>query len=248
MTRPVYPSDEAHNDRRRKGPRPGSYYITHHSVTNHPKMVEVYANDHLYAAWHRLLGLASEKGAAHTANEISLSRQQMMVITASRDCRTAARLLQDLCRKCEYRARFFHKGCIIEIRNFAIKQGLTPRDKRKNSAIPLSSSSSSSLQEKEIHMLAKASERANGADRGESPAFLAFYAAYPRKVGRPDAWKAWRQVGGDELSTVIMAGLERWKHSRQWRDPQYVKYPAAWLRASHWNDEPTPVQEGGFVG
>jgi hypothetical protein len=34
-----------------------------------------------------------------------------------------------------------------------------------------------------------------------------------------------------------MAGLERYKKSRQWEDPKYIPHPERWLKARRWEDE-----------
>lgn len=71
------------------------------------------------------------------------------------------------------------------------------------------------------------------------PTFTDFYSKYPRKKARGDAEKAWQQVlkkGADPQE--IMAGLERNLASMLSQDPQFVKYPASWLRAQCWYDEP----------
>lgn len=85
---------------------------------------------------------------------------------------------------------------------------------------------------KSTHLPAKA---------GESEHFAAFYAAYPRKTKRPDAAKAWRQVDAESQLEAIAAGLSRWREV--WTDPQFVPYPATWLRARQWNDEPRAAVE-----
>lgn len=86
----------------------------------------------------------------------------------------------------------------------------------------------------------------------ESEAFKTFYAAYPRRVGRPEAWRAWKQMDGDSRLDPIMAGLERWRLSAQWMKDggQFIPHPSTWLRQKRWEDEPEPFlsQQGRFVG
>jgi len=64
------------------------------------------------------------------------------------------------------------------------------------------------------------------------PAFAAFYAAYPLHDAPDDALKAWKQVvkAGAKPSD-IMAGVAKYPFRS---DPQYIKAPAAWLRAGCW--------------
>ncbi len=72
--------------------------------------------------------------------------------------------------------------------------------------------------------------------------FAAFWAAYPRKVARERAIKAWRKLSPNESTqTALMAGLERAKRSQQWRKDrgEFVPYPATWLNERRWEDGPT---------
>lgn len=77
--------------------------------------------------------------------------------------------------------------------------------------------------------------------------FEDFYTAYPRKKSREDARKAWGQALAKGFSPdEIMAGLRINLPSMRAKDPQFVPYPATWLRAGGWADEPDvgfkPVQ------
>jgi hypothetical protein len=73
--------------------------------------------------------------------------------------------------------------------------------------------------------------------------FADFYLQFPRKKARGDAQKAWEQAlkkgyGADE----IMAGLMRNLADLQRREPQFIPYPATWLRAESFFDEPDPIR------
>lgn len=72
--------------------------------------------------------------------------------------------------------------------------------------------------------------------------FEEFWEAYPRKVSKADAIKAWKQLKITfSMASKIMAGLDRWKHSDQWirDDGRFIPYPASWLRGKRWEDEVT---------
>ena len=70
--------------------------------------------------------------------------------------------------------------------------------------------------------------------------FNAFWAAYPRKVAKLAALKAWRKVATSEaLVEQIMAGLraqlpEMLKTYK--RDRSMVPHPATWLNGRRWED------------
>lgn len=72
-----------------------------------------------------------------------------------------------------------------------------------------------------------------------------FWQAYPRKVNKPGALKAWQNKKLNESIDIILAGLERWKGSRQWikDNGQYIPHPATWLNQERWNDDPDPAKD-----
>ena len=80
--------------------------------------------------------------------------------------------------------------------------------------------------------------------------FNAFWAAYPKKVGRLDAEAAWKKLHPDEhLNSIIMEAIEKQK---LWREqgnvqgdfrPQW-KDPARWINKKCWTDE-VEIKTGG---
>jgi hypothetical protein len=68
--------------------------------------------------------------------------------------------------------------------------------------------------------------------------FERFWSAYPRKVAKEAARKAWAKAikGGVELETLI-AGAQRYAAERAGQDPKFTKHPATWLNAGCWQDE-----------
>jgi hypothetical protein len=73
--------------------------------------------------------------------------------------------------------------------------------------------------------------------------FDQFWKAYPRKAAKPDGRKAYKAARKKTKHDVIMAGVARLVAEN--RAPQYIPYPASWLRAEGWNDvAPTPILNG----
>jgi len=70
--------------------------------------------------------------------------------------------------------------------------------------------------------------------------FAQFWQAYPRKVGKQDAKKAFAKIDVD--IDVLLAALEKQKGSEQWQKDggQFVPHPATWLNGRRWEDELTP--------
>ena len=74
----------------------------------------------------------------------------------------------------------------------------------------------------------------------EEGEFHRFWTAYPRKVDRRKAERAWQRLKVTPvLMERIMAGLERDRKSPQWnRDGgRYIPYPATWLNNRRWEAE-----------
>lgn len=71
--------------------------------------------------------------------------------------------------------------------------------------------------------------------------FGAFWDAYPRKVAKAAAEKAYTRAIADGADpALILAGAEFYALERKLQDPKYTKHPATWLNARCWEDEPDP--------
>lgn len=78
--------------------------------------------------------------------------------------------------------------------------------------------------------------------------FDEFWNAYPKKVGKQYALKAWRKIKPTaELHETIMQAVDTQKHSEQWRrdNGRYIPNPATWLNGGYWeNGEEVSADEG----
>lgn len=74
--------------------------------------------------------------------------------------------------------------------------------------------------------------------------FAEFWSAYPRKVAKPDAKKAFAQAvtSGKATAEQIIAGAMRYAAAKTGADPRYIKHPCGWLRDERWNDQPAEHQ------
>lgn len=74
---------------------------------------------------------------------------------------------------------------------------------------------------------------------GVADGFQRFWSAYPKRVNKGQALKAWEQVKGDKLLDEILPSLEKHKAWSQWRKDggQFIPNPATWLRAEGWANE-----------
>lgn len=76
-------------------------------------------------------------------------------------------------------------------------------------------------------------------------AFDAFWSAYPRKIGKQAALKAWKRVKPGLASVdKILKAVTAQKQSDQWtRDNgQFIPHPSTWLNQGRWDDELPKVQ------
>lgn len=75
----------------------------------------------------------------------------------------------------------------------------------------------------------------------QSPGFTEFWNAYPRKVAKQNAAKAWGKTGADDsqsLTSTILADVKR-RVDGEWKgkEVQYIPHPATYLNQRRWEDE-----------
>ena len=74
----------------------------------------------------------------------------------------------------------------------------------------------------------------------EDQDFSAFWAIYPRKVGKGTAEKAWAKIKPDQdLIVKIIAAVNEQRTQEQWTKDggQFIPHPATWLNRKGWMDE-----------
>lgn len=69
--------------------------------------------------------------------------------------------------------------------------------------------------------------------------FLEFWSAYPKKVGKGAAEKAWSKAKINGHAADVIAAVQRQKQSEQWQkeNGQYIPNPATWITQRRWEDE-----------
>jgi hypothetical protein len=81
--------------------------------------------------------------------------------------------------------------------------------------------------------------------RAADALFDRFWAAYPKKKSKDDAKRAWdKRRPTPELLARMLAALEQQRQSHEWRieKGRFIPYPATWLNAARWTDEPTTLE------
>ncbi|MCQ9615924.1 hypothetical protein L1889_03750 [Paenalcaligenes niemegkensis] len=72
------------------------------------------------------------------------------------------------------------------------------------------------------------------------PPFDIFWSAYPKKVAKQSAEKAFKKIKPNaELLQTILQSLARFKECRGWKKDggEFIPNPATWLNGQRWNDE-----------
>jgi len=81
--------------------------------------------------------------------------------------------------------------------------------------------------------------------------FDEFWAAYPKKVGKDDARKAFDKRKPDaDLAAKMVAAVNAQKQSAQWKKDggQYIPNPATWLNQGRWQDEDSGLADDLYAG
>lgn len=69
--------------------------------------------------------------------------------------------------------------------------------------------------------------------------FNSFWSAYPRKVGKGAARRAYEKslskIGAPDAHDTLMAALARIKPT--WTEPQFIPHPGTWLNQERWEDD-----------
>ena len=91
----------------------------------------------------------------------------------------------------------------------------------------------------------KGKEKKEKEKKEYSPEFLVFYSAYPKRVGRDAAWKAWKNRNGSlpEIN-IIIAAIQKQIKSPDWikESGKYIPHPATWINQGRWADEPVFIE------
>lgn len=83
------------------------------------------------------------------------------------------------------------------------------------------------------------------------PGFEEFWLAYPRRLAKQDAAKAFAKLRADDaLLRRILASLEVAKASPDWLKDggRFIPHAATWLNGKRWEDELSPVEAPAWEG
>lgn len=125
------------------------------------------------------------------------------------------------------------------VRRFREKKAMEKASQTGNVTVTLPSASAS------VSASVSASEKKDGVQgkgKGEDidpHDFELFWAAYPRKVAKGAARKAWAATSGKRPPVAeIVSAVTTQAETEQWREAggKFIPYPSTWLRAERWGD------------
>lgn len=68
--------------------------------------------------------------------------------------------------------------------------------------------------------------------------FDEFWDAYPRRIAKGSARKAWSKATNHNDPDKIIEAAKRYAQTRRGEDPRFTPHPASWLNAERWLDQP----------
>jgi uncharacterized protein YdaU (DUF1376 family) len=127
---------------------------------------------------------------------------------------------------------------ISEKRRGAVLQ----RKDRSNTNVPTNVEQKNTHSHSHSHIQSKSqsniqSKSNNNNTLRATPEFDLFWSAYPNKVKKFEALKAWHKAIKTEEPLKIIEGLKNFRFSD---DPQFNPHPSTWLNQRRWLDEPLP--------
>ena len=111
-----------------------------------------------------------------------------------------------------------------------------PTERKPSSSLSSSSSSSTSIATTPTGKETRLTARADGDQR-----FDLFWTAYPNKKAKIQARKAFEGLSpSEDLLGRILSAISEQARSDQWTKDRgaFIPYPASWLNAKRWEDEP----------
>jgi hypothetical protein len=141
------------------------------------------------------------------------------------------RLFEAEDRIAEEKARAGRMGGLARVRNLKSNGGPSPQTPRPGANTDTDTDTEA----------ASSSTGSACALEDEGTGFPAFWAAYPRRVGKGAAEKAWAKARPP--LAAVLAAVEACRATDQWRKDggQFIPHPATWLNQRRWEDDRGPV-------
>lgn len=135
------------------------------------------------------------------------------------------------------------------IRETSVKQSRTTREtsvkqSRSDDEIEYVSSKINELDEAKLSLDRERDRKKEREERktGDTEkGFDDFYMAYPRKVGKGHAERAYRTACKKIKPEKLLEAVKIFSASQSGKDPKYIPHPATWLNGERWADDDPPT-------
>ena len=123
------------------------------------------------------------------------------------------------------------------------------RDKQKKALTPVNTVNTRkhSLAHEDVYVDVNVNEVKKQPSSASPTSFDEFWKAYPSKVGKKAAEKAWLKAKDKPDLAAILAAIEKQKSSERWQNG-YIPNPATWLNQGRWLDEVREPKRGPLLG
>jgi len=161
-------------------------------------------------------------------------------------CECIANVLQEFFERDDY--GYFHRRAMSEIDKYKSKSEKNKAAARKRwdaNALPTQCERNANQEPRTNNQepRTKCIQSSSGDDGIGDALFDRFWSAYPRKVGKPNARKAFfKHVKTVDQLNLILDNIQRRIDCGEWceTDKQFIPHPATWLNREGWTDEMTP--------
>lgn len=138
-----------------------------------------------------------------------------------------------------------HNGKTAKNRALAAERKALERAKSHDESVTEVSNKSRSERDKTVTREEKSIRKPPISPKGDIPGFAAFWNAYPKKVGKGAAEKAFQKSGINGKLSEILTAIAIARETDQWRkdEGQYIPNPATWLNQRRWEDGATNTDD-----
>lgn len=133
-------------------------------------------------------------------------------------------------------------GCPL-IETFSMRYGGMLREwKDRDGTVPTQCQGSGNKDQEKDQDQKKEKKKEKKQNKDIDHSFSLFWEAYPKKIGKAAAKKAWNKelstLINDDLLETILKAIEMQIKSNQWRQDggQFIPHPATWLNQERWED------------
>jgi len=137
-----------------------------------------------------------------------------------------------------FNRRMAREGQLSEVRSLAGRLGGRPRKQTESKTESKAKALSASASEYASSSKRKSMRRGGVVTSPVPPAFEAFWAKYPKKLGKQDAMAEWIRITVKETPALLEEALDKYLAviKRDGTEVRFIKHPTTFLRKDRWRD------------